>query len=284
MKKIRILSILFFIHSSIVSISTTDPYLIIWDLGDTLIYVTIPGMVAQIGIADCVLYQLFHAKDRNHLQNRIFDVLEAYGGIQEGPLHDRSYHTASHRQLPKVMCDWLAGIILEPKKLVKKIHRKMKELSAQNFFKNELEYRIIKNAVAAIFNPDVLIKNTRVLKEALEIVKEIALSGLHRQTILSNWDGVSYDQFKASPAGQELSRYFNMDDITISGMLNIIKPQQVIFEECLKRFGVTPEKCIFIDDQKENIDAARSYGLIALQIKNHDFKQLRKDLASWGIL
>ncbi len=258
-------------------------YLIVWDLGDTLVYVSIFGMITQIGIRDCIRYHLFNTTEKNQLQNLIFDVLEEYGGKQEGPHQEKSFHTA-HRPLPQVMCDWLAGRIREPKKLVKKIQRKVEELYGAGYFKNNLEYRIIKKAVAAIFNPDVLIKNTKILKDALEIVQEIAQQGIHQQTILSNWDGVSYENFKASDSGQVLSRYFDMDAVIISGSLNLVKPQQHIFDRCLKHYGVSAEQCIFIDDQKENIDAARKLGFTAIQIKNYNFKQLRHDLATYGVL
>ncbi len=263
--------------------STIEPYLIIWDLGDTLIYVSIFGMVTEIGLPDCAIYHLFHTKKKDQLQNLIFDVLEEYGGKQTGPDLEKSYHTA-HRALPQVMCDWLAGKILEPAQLVKKIHRKIEKLNKKGYFKNTLEYRIIKNAVASMFNPEVLIRNTKILPQALEMVQEIAYQGKHQQTIISNWDGVSYTNFKQSLTGKELSRYFDMNSIIISGSLKIIKPDQSIFDECLDRYGITADQCIFIDDQEENVNAARRYGFIGLHIKNHDFKQLRKELVALGVL
>jgi FMN phosphatase YigB (HAD superfamily) len=278
MKKILI-SLSFFLLGPIAA----KPYLIIWDLGDTLVYVSLFRMVVDIGFADCAWYHAFHTKEKNQLQNLLFDVLEEFGGKQTCPDDQKSYHTA-HRPLPQVMCDWLAGRILEPKILVKALGRKIKELYGSGYFRNNLEYRIVKSAVGAMFNPEVLVKNTKLLKEALEIVQEIAHEGIHQQTILSNWDGVSYTNFKNSPTGQELSRYFNMDDVIISGSLNTIKPQQTIFDQCLNRYGFAPEDCIFIDDQKENVEAARSLGFKAIQIKHYDFKQLRKELTALGVL
>ena len=152
------------------------------------------------------------------------------------------------------------------------------------YFKSNLEYRVAKNGVAAMFNPEALIGNTYASKEALEIVKEIALEGKHQQTILSNWDGVSYEDFKASPAGKELSRYFNMDAVIISGLVKLMKPQLNIFDYCLEKNKIPVENWIFIDDQEENIAAARRYGITAIQVKNHNFKQLRKELKALGVV
>ena len=279
MVKKYLLYILLFLTLS----SEAKRYLVIWDLGDALVYVSYLGMATTIGLPDLAWYHLFVATDRAQIQNLLFDVLEEYGGKQEGPDHEKSYHTA-HRPLPKVFHDWLAGKILNPKKLVKKIHRKIDQLYGAGYFKSNLEYRVAKNGVAAMFNPEALISNVYVCKEALEIVQEIALIGKHQQTILSNWDGVSYDNFKESPAGRELSRYFNMDAVIISGLVKLMKPQQNIFDYCLEKYKIPVENWIFIDDQQENVDAARRYGITAIQVKNHNFKQLRKELKALGVV
>lgn len=270
---------LFFLTQS----TQAKKYLIIWDLGDALVYVSYLGMATKIGLPELAWYQLFEAKERGQIQNMLFDVLEEYGGKQEGPDQEKSYHTA-HRPLPKVFHDWLAGKISNPEKLVKKIHKKINQLYGAGYFKSNLEYRVAKNGVAAMFNPEALIANTYVCKEALEIVQEIALTGIHQQTILSNWDGVSYEDFKASPAGIELSRYFNMDAVIISGLVKLMKPQVNIFDYCLEKTKIPVENWIFIDDQQENVDAARRYGITAIQVKNHNFKQLRKELKALGVL
>ncbi|MBY0109617.1 MAG: HAD-IA family hydrolase [Candidatus Babeliaceae bacterium] len=276
---IAIISLFFCIHTK----NDEKRYLILWDLGDALVYVSYLGMAAHIGLPDLAWYHFFVATEKNQIQNLLFDVLEEYGGKQEGPAHEQSYHTA-HRPLPKIFHEWLAGKILNPKKLVKKIHRKIDQLYGSGYFKSNLEYRVAKNGVAAMFNPEALISNTYASKEALEIVQEIALVGKHQQTILSNWDGVSYEDFKASPAGRELSRYFNMDDVVISGLIKRMKPQQNIFEFCFEKYKIPLENWIFIDDQLENVDAARRYGITAIHVKNHDFRKLRKELKLLGIL
>lgn len=273
------------IFFTLVCVGLVEAKVVVWDLGDTLVYVNIWGMVTEIGLVDCGFYHIFYTKKKDQLQNKIFDVLELLSGKQRGPKHEKSYHTA-HRPLPQVMCDWLAGKILHPKKLIRELEFKIDALYNQTpeYFKNQLEYRLVKKAIKAMFNPKILVKNTHILKEAIEIVQEIAQKGVHQQTILSNWDGVSYDDFKVSEAGQELSRYFNMDKIIISGSLNLLKPQQNIFDYCLECCGVPAHECVFIDDQKENIDAARRLGFTCIQIKHYDFKQLRKDLQTQGIL
>lgn len=259
------------------------PYLIIWDLGGALVDVSYFGMAMEIGLPDLIWYQLFVAKDKNQIQDLLFDVMEEYGGKQECSDLEKIYH-AQHRALPKVFRDWLAGKILNPKKLVKRIHRKIEQLYGAGYFTSNLEYRIAKNGIAAMFNPEALIANISVCKEALAMVQEIALAGVHQQTILSNWDGVSYDNFKASPVGKEIARYFNMDAVIISGLVKRTKPQQSMFDYCAEKYTIPIKDWIVIDDQLENVEAARRYGITAIQIKDHDFKQLRKELKALGVL
>lgn len=258
-------------------------YLVMWDLGDTLIAVSKASMVMHIGLGNCAWYHMRHTKEKDQLQNLLFDVLEEYGGGQKGEKHEMSYHTG-HRPLPQIMCDWLAGKIKDPKRLVRKIHKKIDLLHEENYFKNNLEYKIVKNAIASMFDPEILVKCTYVLKEALEIIEEIAQKGVHQQTILSNLDHISFEVLKNSSAGHELSRYFNMDSIVISGLVDCIKPHPDIFDICLERYNLPAEQILLIDDQKENVAGARRNGFMGIQIKNHDFKQLRKELEEIGIL
>lgn len=258
-------------------------YLIIWDLGDTLVYVSKLGMVSHIGLADCICYHLFHNQDPNKLQNLLFDVLEECGGKQTGDPEEMSYHT-QHRPLPQILCDWLSGALIDQHQLIKTINKKLKQLKKQNYFKNDLEYKIVKKAIESMFRPEVLIECTHVCKEALKIVEEIGRRGIHQQTILSNWDGMSFNTFKASPAGKELSRFFDMDALFISSHLKCLKPHPDIFNYIFERYQTTPEQCLFIDDQFENVRSAQKINVNAIQVKNHDFKQLRKDLITFGIL
>ena len=261
----------------------TSCKLILWDLGDTLVSVSILGMVSEIGIADCLVYHLFHTKEKDQLQNLLFDVLEEYGGRQHGSKDQLCYHTA-HRPLPRIMCEWLAGNVTDSEKLVRKIHKKIDSLYSNGYFQNEREYRIVKNAIAAMFNPQVLVRNTYVIKQALELVKEIARSTTHVQTIISNWDGISYSDLRESETGKTLSCYFDLNSIAISGSLNALKPRQTIFDICLEKYGLEASECILIDDQKENCDAAQRYGFLTIQVKNHDFKAVRKELVRLGVL
>lgn len=53
------------------------------------------------------------------------------------------------------------------------------------------------------------------------------------------------------------------DGRVISAHEGTIKPEAAIFETAIRRFGLTPERTLFIDDRPENTAAARALGFAA---------------------
>jgi HAD superfamily hydrolase (TIGR01509 family) len=55
------------------------------------------------------------------------------------------------------------------------------------------------------------------------------------------------------------------DELIISAEVKMVKPEPRIFHLAVQRLGVTTGETIFVDDIKENVDAANAQGLIAFQ-------------------
>ena len=51
-----------------------------------------------------------------------------------------------------------------------------------------------------------------------------------------------------------------------SGDVNLIKPEIAIYELAISRFNLTPEETVFVDDKKENIDAAKKLNFITVHL------------------
>lgn len=51
------------------------------------------------------------------------------------------------------------------------------------------------------------------------------------------------------------------DGMVISYEVKMIKPEPEIYETILKKYGLVPEETVFIDDMKENINAAKEFGI-----------------------
>jgi 2-haloacid dehalogenase len=72
------------------------------------------------------------------------------------------------------------------------------------------------------------------------------------------------------------------DELFISGLEGVAKPQHAYFERALEKFGLTAETTFFVDDHPTNVTAATAIGLRAVQFETA--AGLRRDLAACGVL
>jgi len=54
--------------------------------------------------------------------------------------------------------------------------------------------------------------------------------------------------------------------VVVSCEAGLIKPDPAIYQHLCDKFSVSPQSCIFIDDMKENIDAAIAFGMQGVQM------------------
>jgi 2-haloacid dehalogenase len=72
---------------------------------------------------------------------------------------------------------------------------------------------------------------------------------------LSNWSAETFALVR-----HEFEFLNLFDEIIISGIVKLIKPEPEIFELCLQKIGRPANQCLFIDDSEANIIAARKLG------------------------
>ncbi len=56
------------------------------------------------------------------------------------------------------------------------------------------------------------------------------------------------------------------DGLLLSGEVKLIKPEIAIYELAISRFNLTPEETVFVDDKKENIEAAKKLNFITVHL------------------
>ena len=71
------------------------------------------------------------------------------------------------------------------------------------------------------------------------------------------------------------------DDRVISGLVGLAKPDPAIYHLAAERIGLPETACFFIDDLRENVEAARSVGMRAHYFRG-DYEALHADLRSAG--
>jgi 2-haloacid dehalogenase len=94
---------------------------------------------------------------------------------------------------------------------------------------------------------------------------------------ISNWSAETF------PPQRERFDFLSwFDDLVISGMVGVIKPDPRIFEILLERNAIDPKTAVFIDDVARNAQAAARLGLHGIHFRSPD--QLRRDLVAIGLL
>lgn len=100
----------------------------------------------------------------------------------------------------------------------------------------------------------------RPVEPMYEVLRRAKHGGV-RTALLSNSWGNSYprDQFA------EL-----FDTVVISGEVGMRKPEPRIYAHTVESVGLPPETCVFIDDMRQNIEAAEEAGMIGVHHTDPD--------------
>ncbi|MGH8159024.1 MAG: HAD family hydrolase [Rhodanobacter sp.] len=116
----------------------------------------------------------------------------------------------------------------------------------------------------------------RPLHDSVAILDELRARGV-RLYALTNW---SQETFPL--AFERYACLHAFEGIVVSGQERMIKPDPAIFHLLLSRYGVDPERAVYIDDAPRNVDAAAKLGMHALHFR--DAAVLRAELVALGLL
>ena len=111
---------------------------------------------------------------------------------------------------------------------------------------------------------------------SVDILSELRQRG----TPLYGLSNFSAETYPPTYARFEFLRWFR--GVLVSGEVGLIKPDRRIYELLIERFGLAPERTVYIDDVEENVLAARPFGIHAIQFTTP--AALRRDLAGLGLL
>ena len=103
-----------------------------------------------------------------------------------------------------------------------------------------------------------------------ELVKKLKANG-QRVFGLSNWSVETFALVRPVYPVLDL-----MEDMVISGVEKVMKPDHRIFELALDRFGIKAEETVFIDDNPNNVKAANELGTHGILFQSRE--RLEKEL------
>jgi 2-haloacid dehalogenase len=115
------------------------------------------------------------------------------------------------------------------------------------------------------------------IHETVDLLKAIKDSGKYKLYALTNW---SAETFPWALENFEFLGWF--EGIVVSGVEKTRKPFPEFYDILLKRYGITPEHSIFIDDSLKNVEAARKLKIDAIHFQGAD--KLKDELKQRGLI
>ncbi len=228
--------------------SAKQDYYVFFDLGEVLLtpnrakaFFQAPGVflssIVKHGIPTSV-----------SITTRMFELMDHITGLPRGS----ATATCDNIAVPGLMCEWMCGNISSEDfvNTVTNISPKDK------FFKSKAEGKLIINAIKLML-PDNLVK-THKTTSTLKVFKKCCKHDASRVCILSNWDKSSVELLKKQ--FPEIFAKLKDNQIIFSCDLGCKKPDAQIYNLAAKKLGVSPHRCILVDDQAPNIIGARSCG------------------------
>lgn len=114
------------------------------------------------------------------------------------------------------------------------------------------------------------------IDENVKLFKHLKGLGKYNIYALTNWSAETWTK------ALELFPFYNdFDGIVVSGQEKTRKPFPEIYNIIINRFNIIPVNTLFIDDNKENIAAAKLLKLNGIHYKSHH--QLLKELHVYGV-
>jgi putative hydrolase of the HAD superfamily len=134
-------------------------------------------------------------------------------------------------------------------------------LSSEEILKRASERTDISVVELREFLYEILERLTLKLK-TMELIKELKREK-HRLYILSNLPLETADYLEKKYTIWEL-----FDGIVFSSRIKLIKPSPEIYQYILNKFDLIPEETVFLDDLKENVDAAVREGINGIHFQS----------------
>ncbi len=110
-----------------------------------------------------------------------------------------------------------------------------------------------------------------------EYIKELKAKGF-RVFGLSNWSEETFALVR--PVYPVLNL---MEDMVISGIERVMKPDPRIFQLALQRFGIKAEETAFIDDNPNNVAGANALGITGILFESKDrLEEVLKNICNFA--
>ena len=109
-----------------------------------------------------------------------------------------------------------------------------------------------------------------VFKDSIEVLEALKEKNIYCYA-LSNWSAETWIGML-----DDYPFLKKFDGIVISGQEKVMKPDEEIYQIAIDRYELIPNESIFIDDNLDNINAAKKLGFITIHLI--DAFQIKKEI------
>lgn len=89
----------------------------------------------------------------------------------------------------------------------------------------------------------------------LELIQDLKEKGVGVYG-LTNWPEATFAE-----ARRRFKTMGSIDKYVVSSKVRLAKPEPAIYKLLISKYNLTPSECVFIDDRKDNVDAAITLGM-----------------------
>ena len=108
----------------------------------------------------------------------------------------------------------------------------------------------------------------------LELIQDLKSKGVGVYG-LTNWPAETFDE-----ARRRFKTIASIDNIVVSSHVKLAKPEPAIYQLLLSKYNLNPQECVFIDDRKDNVNAAQALGMKGIVFPG-SADALQKELAKF---
>lgn len=109
------------------------------------------------------------------------------------------------------------------------------------------------------------------IKPMSSLVRDLRVENKYRLYLLSNTSPLHFEYIK-----QKYDYVNLLEKFALSYELKSLKPDDIIYERTIDHLGVIPGESIFIDDLRENCDAAEKHGIKTICYDKNDHAAFEK--------
>lgn len=242
-------------------------------------------MAWSIGLTSLIYHKITGGGD---VKKKMFDFLtDTFGKQIPYDASNPEYVMGDGFVLPEIWCEHMRGNC-SGKDILTKSQQHLKK-----YFPSQSERRLVRRLMQHVFDPQTFAEHMHPMDETAKLINELSLTGETTHMVLSNFATDAFEAIHKKESSQAIFKHIPKENLIVSGYVGMLKPHANIYEhlktkliEQDSRFadpGFLAQECIFIDDQIENIIAARKQGITAYHFDgNH--QKLRTSLILDGFL